>query len=101
MKNETSTESDDWYPRGTTIDGHEFRGGGMCPEQYHVFKDGVQVSYTRLRHGLFLVKVPDAGGMIVYAASPRGDGCFENDEREHYLRKAIEAIQAHMSTHSA
>lgn len=73
------------------------------PEQYDVYKDGVQVGYLRLRHGSFRVDYPGHhvdGGRTIYRAEPRGDGWFEDDEREGYLKKAIEAIQAEMSLHS-
>ena len=34
-------------------------------------------------------------------ANTKGDGCFDNDEREFHLKRAIEAIEAHLATHSA
>jgi hypothetical protein len=30
---------------------------------------------------------------MVYSAGPRGDGIFEDDERDYYLRFAVDAIQ--------
>jgi len=63
-----------------------------CPEQYDVFKEGVQVGYLRLRHGYFRADAPDCGGVTVYEAEPNGDGMFEVDERDHYLEEAIKAI---------
>lgn len=94
--------TDEWkWPESTVIDGYEFRGGGMCPEQYDVYKGGVQFAYLRLRHGEFTVQVPDVGGTLVYEAHPDGDGSFEDYEREQYLRRALAAIQAHMASYSA
>lgn len=73
-----------------------------CPEQYDVFNEaGAQVGYLRLRHGLFTASVPDAGGIDVYVASPNGDGVFESDERDGYIRAALAAIAAHDATDCA
>lgn len=65
---------------------------GACPEQYEAFLDGKQVGYLRLRHGWFRVDYPDCGGETIYEAEPKGDGMFEDDEREFYLNEAKEAI---------
>lgn len=65
-----------------------------CPEQYDVHFDGVQVGYLRLRHSYFSAEYPCSGGETVYEAEPEGDGCFEADERDGYLRAAILAIKA-------
>lgn len=62
----------------------------MCPEQYDVMKDGVKVGYMRLRHGTFRVDGPD--GQTIHMAQPKGDGYFEVDEREAYLKDGIIAI---------
>ena len=64
-----------------------------CPEQYDVYAGEQMVAYFRLRHGHFRVHVPDYGGEIVYEASPRGDGLFEQNERVKYLTEAILAVQ--------
>ncbi|MFH1049933.1 MAG: hypothetical protein V1779_03265 [bacterium] len=64
-----------------------------CPEQYEVFKDGIQVGYLRLRHGFFTCDYPDCNGETVYEEEPKGDGHFEDDERDFYLTKAIESLQ--------
>ena len=64
-----------------------------CPEQYDAFDGEKRVGYLRLRHGCFTVDCPDSGGIEVYNASPMGDGCFENDERDYYLRFAVHAIE--------
>jgi len=67
-----------------------------CPEQYDVFaENGNQIGYLRLRHGNFRVWCPNALDEMVYHAEPKGDGIFDNDEREFYLTEAIKAIQRH------
>ena len=58
---------------------------GACPEQYDAFIDGKQVGYLRLRHGYFTVQYPNVGGELVYEAETKGDGLFEDDEREGHL----------------
>ena len=68
---------------------------GACPEQYDVMKDGEVVGYLRLRHGYFYASCPDVRGKTVYEAEPRGDGIFEDDERQHYLTEAVAAIDKH------
>jgi len=65
---------------------------GACPEQYDVFRHGHKVAYLRLRHGEFRADVPDCGDTTVFEAEPQGDGSFEDDERERFLRQAIAAI---------
>ena len=86
----------------TTINGYEFRcTSSAFPEQYDVFKGMVEVAYLRLRHGFFRVNCPNYDGPVVYTANTKGDGCFDNDEREFHLKRAIEAIEAHLATHSA
>ena len=70
---------------------------GACPEQYEAFIGDRQVGYLRLRHGHFRVDYPDCGGETIYAASPRGDGTFEADERDAYLAEALAAIAARVN----
>lgn len=65
---------------------------GSCPEQYDAYLDGRKVGYLRLRHGEFLVYHPDCDGVLAYAARPRGDGAFQEDEREMYLTTAKFAL---------
>lgn len=65
-----------------------------CPEQYDVFLGELEVGYLRLRGGWFRADYPTCGGATVYEASPRGDGIFEDDEREPHLRAAVAAIHA-------
>ena len=60
-----------------------------CPEQYDVYKDGKDVGYLRLRHGIFRA---DCGGDTVFQAQPTGDGIFDDYERDRYLRLAVTAI---------
>lgn len=70
---------------------------GACPEQYDAYCNGAMVGYLRLRHGTFTVEVPDVRGELVFHAEPEGDGMFESDEREGYLRQAREAIAAYFN----
>jgi hypothetical protein len=63
------------------------------PEQYDVYKDGVQVGYLRLRHGYFTCDYPDCNGETIYEAEPKGDGYFEDDERLQYLTQALDVLQ--------
>lgn len=60
-----------------------------CPEQYDAFYEGELVGYLRLRHGHFRAEYKDD---VVYNAYPLGDGIFEPEEREKYLKKAKKAI---------
>lgn len=59
-----------------------------CPEQYDVFFNGINIGYLRLRHGVFYASA-DVGYDVVYEASPKGDGMFDDDEREFYLTNAV------------
>jgi hypothetical protein len=75
------------------INGYELQlTCSMCPEQYDVFYNGEQSGYLRLRHGCFRVDYPDCMETTIYTAYPKGDGSFEDDEREYYLTEAIKAI---------
>ena len=65
-----------------------------CPEQYDAYdEDGQKIGYLRLRHGNFTVECPDCGDELVYHAHPDGDGCFDPEERDYYLRFAVAAIE--------
>lgn len=67
-----------------------------CPEQYDVYKGMVQIGYLRLRHGWFYADYPDCGGETVFEGTPKGDGAFEDDERDKYLSAAVDALlEAH------
>lgn len=68
-----------------------------CPEQYDAYDGDRRVGYLRLRHGNFTVECPDAGGTLVYHATPNGDGIFDNGERDHYLRFAVFHIEEWMA----
>lgn len=68
-----------------------------CPEQYDAFLDGKQVGYLRLRHGTFRVDYPNCGDETIYSALPKGDGMFEDDEREYYLYEALRAIKKRLA----
>lgn len=63
---------------------------GACPEQYDAYLNGQNVGYLRLRHGFFYAQ---CNGETVYEAHPRGDGCFDSEERTFYLNRAVEAIE--------
>lgn len=65
---------------------------GACPEQYEAYIGDRNVGYLRLRHGYFRVDYPHHAGEVIYEAEPKGDGMFEDDERDFYLTKAKEAI---------
>ncbi len=65
---------------------------GACPEQYHAYIGEKQVGYLRLRWGHFRVDFPDCGGKTIYSAYPKGDGIFEPEERNYFLKKAKQAI---------
>ena len=81
------------------IDGLKFvRTCFACPEQYDVYKGEEQVAYVRLRHGHLTVDVPDAGGDCILDANPKGDGIFDNDERESYLQEIANKIHDHLKT---
>lgn len=66
-----------------------------CPEQYDVYFDDFQIGYLRLRHGNFTASYTDYGGDLVYKASPKGDGIFEDDERMFHLTNAVDALTSH------
>lgn len=67
---------------------------GACPEQYDAYKGDEEVGYLRLRHGYFRV---NCGDVTVYEAFPKGDGCFDDDERDYWLLEALKAIDEHLS----
>lgn len=63
-----------------------------CPEQYDIFKDGEQVAYFRLRHGVFRVDYPECGGETILEAEPNGDGIFDDNERLNHLVRAMRTL---------
>lgn len=68
-----------------------------CPEQYDVFYGDEQVGYLRLRHGVFRCYFPNSDGEMICEAYPKGDGLFEYDEREPYIKWALEHIRRKMT----
>lgn len=62
---------------------------GACPEAYDVFHNDDYVGTIRLRHGCVAARF---AGVCVYSEKTRGDGIFEEDEREHHLNAACKAI---------
>lgn len=66
-----------------------------CPEQYDAYLDGGKVAFLYLRHGLFFVECPCPGGREVFRARPQGDGIFEWQERDGFIRQALEAVAEH------
>jgi hypothetical protein len=65
-----------------------------CPEQYNAFNgQGKLVGYLRLRHGYFSVRYPNSSGKEIYNANPTGDGLFDYDERDFFLKEAVKAIK--------
>jgi len=69
---------------------YTLEGGGACPEQYYVFDENEkEVGYIRLRHGNLSAEV---FGKIVYRAQPKGDGCFEEDEKDFFLERCVDYI---------
>ena len=68
------------------------------PEQYDAFDEsGDQVGYLRLCHGRFRVDFPSNGGEIIFEARPKGDGIFDDDERDFYLQQACDAIAGRLA----
>lgn len=68
-----------------------------CPEQYEVIDhQGEKKAYLRLRWGYFQVTCPWVGGDVVFEHTFEGDGwkgCFDSDEREEFLRDAVNAVE--------
>ncbi len=64
------------------------------PEQYDVFLGEEIVGYLRLRNGHFRAHLHGPEGDVVYEADTRGDGCFEDDERDLHLAAAIARLAA-------
>ena len=67
---------------------------GACPEQYDVFDaGGQQVGYLRLRHGCFSAEYPECGGdEVFYSEASDGDGQFDANERDGFLKVAVERL---------
>lgn len=61
------------------------------PEQYDFYLDDRKIGYLRLRWGYFRAEyVPS--GETAYEAYPKGDGIFDSDERDYYLKRALDAL---------
>jgi hypothetical protein len=69
-----------------------------CPEQYDAYLGTRQVGYLRLRHGYFRVDFPKCGGETLLGMPTKGDGIFEDDEREACLDLAIQAIARRLAS---
>ena len=65
-----------------------------CPEQYDVFLGDKQVGYLRLRSGWFRVDFPECGGETIYEHyfDDGWKGCFDDTERDYFLKEAEKAI---------
>ena len=63
-----------------------------CPEQYDLYEGDEVVAYFRLRHGDYTVQCSGPGGVLVYSASPKGDGIFDDEERFGFLLAGVEAV---------
>lgn len=60
-----------------------------CPEQYDVFHNGEQIGYLRLRHGYFAARYGGVNGPTVYESDAKGDGSFNDGEREYHLVRSV------------
>lgn len=67
-----------------------------CPEQYDAYIGDTKIGYLRLRFGEFTVRYPDVQGQLVLSVNTRGDGMFEDEERELMLNMAKQALIAAM-----
>lgn len=56
-----------------------------CPEEYDAFVGEELVGYLRLRHGYFTAEYK---GETVYATETKGDGIFNENERQIHLNNA-------------
>lgn len=63
-----------------------------CPEQYDVYLEDKQVGYLRLRHGHFRCDYPECGGKRLFDTYTKGDGMFDEDERDPMIHEALAAI---------
>ena len=64
------------------------------PEQYDVFFGDFQLGYLHLRRSMFTASYPDYNGITVYHGYPKGDGCFDDDERFFFLKEAVDSLLA-------
>lgn len=63
---------------------------GACPEQYNVYRNDECVGFMHLRYGYFYV---ECAGRMVHEANTRGDGIFEESERDRHLTAGCKAIE--------
>jgi hypothetical protein len=71
---------------------------GSCPEQYDVYLEETKqlVGYLRLRHGWFRCDYVDETSqhMTIFSTNDvKGDGSFEDDEREGHLTEALKELK--------
>lgn len=69
---------------------------GCCPEQYDVFKDGVNVGYFRLRNGWFTADLVTEEEITVYECGTDGDGMFTAEERLRCLTAAVDCLDVYL-----
>ena len=63
---------------------------GGCPEAYDVFFKGKYIGHLRLRHGCFTACIDEE---CVYTGYPVGDGIFDFNERDNFLKQGVTALK--------
>lgn len=63
-----------------------------CPERYEAYNGDELVGDLKLRNNIFTVSYPDYGGKIILSNVACGDSVFDEEEREFWLKSAIDAI---------
>lgn len=66
-----------------------------CPEQYNMYIEDETdpIGYFRIRHGYLMVEYL---GRVVFESDIRGDGGFDSEERDFFLKAGIQAVlEAH------
>lgn len=63
------------------------------PEQYDMYVEDENIGYFRTRHGYFTVEYL-LNGTQVFASGIKGDGGFDSDERDFFLKEGIKAVLA-------
>lgn len=72
------------------INGYKFNGGGICPEQYDVYKNNKKVAYVRLRFGCCEVTTKPLGDYIwSYDRFGHWQGEFNSEKQRMYYLKLI------------
>ena len=65
------------------------------PEQYDMYVNGENIGYFRIRHGYFTVEYL-LNGAQVFGSGIKGDGEFDSEERDFFLKEGIKAVlEAH------